>query len=103
MRCIVEHPDWGIFIGTNPLGKGLWTKKIVTGDFPACSVVTFDDQVAALQFFIHSTPQEHLARMMYHFSPWKKTHIGLEELRKLGLLGERTERLLWHRPSQGRA
>lgn len=98
MRLIVEHPKWGLFLGLSPAKTPIWSLKSMYG-WRCASVITFPDLYEVMDFFLPVVSAEDLEVLVTHPSLSRKIHLDLQDLSKMGLLGDRTACLLFFEPA----
>lgn len=90
MRVVVEHPEWGLFLGQGG-NKLYWTEKAVTAIIP--EPITFRDREQA-EMFCAGHYSDEFQVMQYHEINIDTTYAPIQSLIKAGL-GHRTEKLLF--------
>jgi len=90
MRVVVEHPEWGLFLGQGG-AKLYWTEKAVTATIP--EVITFRDREQAEMFCAGHFSGEYDS-LTYHEINIDTTYASIHALIKAGL-GHRTSKLLF--------
>lgn len=102
MRYIVEHPDWGFFLGVvnPPQGEQrlIWSNR--TGGFRGSTVVSFQGIDHMTDFFLNRLSPHELSRVLAHATT-DKEYLNIVDLSKMGLIGKSTEGLLYNEPPIG--
>ncbi len=102
MRLVVEHPQWGLFIGLSPhTDKMLWTKKASDG-FRCATVYSFDDVHTIHEAFTNRMEPEDLAALTVHPYEGPGVHVDLIHLARMNISDDRVKSLLYFEIPHGR-
>jgi hypothetical protein len=98
MRVVVEHPDWGLFLGQNH-GKPYWSEKLITVNIT--EVVTFEDHHQAEMYCAANMSSEY-EYLIYHTLEIDSAYATIKDLVDAGLV-HRADKLLFYTRAAGYA
>jgi len=103
MGYVVEHTEWGLFVGTSPsTGQPVWTLCPFDG-YHFSTVFAFKDTHQILEGLQDLLDIEVIANLKAHHYNGKNRYVTLPELCRMGITDQRVTSLLYCSTPEGRA